>query len=894
MYAVSKKIFLALVVMTVVLTIGAWQATPVIPASQRGADSIEAPLFPGLTWSDLGVSSETIRTSINGDSFSLPGNRYEAQEHFLADTPLPQNLLEYYSNQQLGRTGWTSYDTFDTSDGVHYVFSNESGAYLSVEFLKCQDDAAKICIAVWLSNQGNHNAVAASAMASTQEQQAAASTFGKISPSNGTTNLNPVSVKLTWDAYSPSPDKYSYCVQEGSACATNDPDWTSTYDTNVTLSLGNNKTYYWQVKAITCVECTPKTVVYANGGTAWYFKTSSSSEVTILGNAGLPSAVLSYVVNGTNKTFTADSTGAYSFKVPYNWSGTVTPSKSGYMFTPSSATFTNLTASQTIQNFAATLAYTISGNAGKPGVTLSYTDIIAKTVVSDSNGNYTIAVPVGWTGSITPSLTNYTFSPTSRTYTNLAANQTGQNYTAALITYAISGNVGVGGVTLSYTDTTAKTVLSNGDGSYSLQVSNNWSGTVTPSHVCYTFTPLNKSYVGVTANQINQNYTSAFVSAAGCAEVNVKIAENTVGNFGLPSTASEATMFPGVTNGPVKVTGTTSIFTSQRAVYGNSFNELSGFPANQLTTDYWFPYYDDVNMSTWLMIGNPDPAQSAHVEVYIGNSSTPYTYDIPHGQSVLPKYKIAGGPVEVKSTNGVDIFTSQRAAYGNSFNELMGFPADQLTTNYWFPYYDDVNMSTWLMIGNPDPALTAHVEVYIGNSITPYRTYDIPHGESILPKYQIAGGPVQVKSTNGVDIFTSQRAAYGSSFNELMGFPANQLTTDYWFTYYDDVNMSTWLMIGNPDPALTAHVEVYIGNSITPYTYDIPHGQSVLPKYSIANGPVRVKSTNGVKIFTSQRVAYGSSFNELMGFPANKLTTSYWFTYYDDVSMSTWLMIGKP
>jgi hypothetical protein len=224
-----------------------------------------------------------------------------------------------------------------------------------------------------------------------------------------------------------------------------------------------------------------------------------------------------------------------------------------------------------------------------------------------------------------------------------------------------------------------------------------------------------------------------------------------------------------------------------------------GFPANQLATDYWFTYYDDVNMTTWLMIGNPDLSQSAHVEVYLGNGSTPdATYDIPHGQSVLPKYKVAVGPVRVRSTNGVPIFTSQRAAYGNSFNELMGFPADQLTTDYWFPYYDDGNMSTWLMIGNPDPSQSAHVEVYIGNGSTPDATYDIPHGQSVLPKYKIADGPVRVRSTNGVKIFTSERVAYGNSFNELMGFPADQLTTDYWFTYYDNVNMATWLMIGKP------------------------------------------------------------------------------------------------
>ncbi len=349
----------------------------------------------------------------------------------------------------------------------------------------------------------------------------------------------------------------------------------------------------------------------------------------------------------------------------------------------------------------------------------------------------------------------------------------------------------------------------------------------------------------------------------------------------------------------VKSTNGVPIFTSQRAAYGSSFNELMGFPANQLTTEYWYTYYDNIYMSTWLMIGNADPNNPAKVEVYIGNGTTPYaTYDIAVGQSIQPKYPgVANGPVRVKSTNGVKIFTSQRAAYGSSFNELMGFPANQLTTEYWYTYYDNIYMSTWLMIGNADPNNAAKVEVYIGNGTTPYATYDIAVGQSIQPKYPgVATGPVRVKSTNGVKIFTSQRAAYGSSFNELMGFPANQLTTEYWYTYYDNIYMSTWLMIGNADPNNPAKVEVYIGNGTAPYaTYDIAVGQSIQPKYpGVATGPVRVKSTNGVKIFTSQRAAYGSSFNELMGFPANQLTTEYWYTYYDNIYMSTWLMIGKP
>jgi hypothetical protein len=399
----------------------------------------------------------------------------------------------------------------------------------------------------------------------------------------------------------------------------------------------------------------------------------------------------------------------------------------------------------------------------------------------------------------------------------------------------------------------------------------------------------------------NGSYTSGETyTITKSADITVTLGNNpSQGPYNVPNVQSLALHYDGIAGGPVKVKSTGPVFTSQRAIYLSSFNELTGFPANQLTNDYWFTYYDDIYMTTYLMIGNPDPVKTAHVEVYIGSGSAPYkTYDILPGQSILPRYGIAGGPVRVKSTTpGVNIFTSQRATYGNSFNELMGFPANQLTNEYWFTYYDDIYMTTYLMIGNPDPVNTAHVEVYVGSGSAPYKTYDILPGQSILPRYGIAGGPVRVKSTTpGVNIFTSQRTAYGNSFNELMGFPANQLTNDYWYTYYDDSSMTTYLMIGNPDPVNTAHVEVYLGSGSTPYkTYDILPGQSILPRYGVAGGPLRVKCTTaGVDIFTSERVAYKSSFNELMGFPSSQLTNEYWYTYYDNIYMSTNLMVGTP
>ena len=158
--------------------------------------------------------------------------------------------------------------------------------------------------------------------------------------------------------------------------------------------------------------------------------------------------------------------------------------------------------------------YTISGNAGVAGATLSYTDGTAKTATADAAGLYSFQVARNWSGTVTPSKAGYTFQPASRTYTAITSNQTAQDYTATsnVITYTITGNAGVAGATLSYTDGTAKTVTADGTGSYTFQVSNGWSGTVTPTKTGYTFLPVNRVYTNVVTNQIAQNYTATLLT----------------------------------------------------------------------------------------------------------------------------------------------------------------------------------------------------------------------------------------------------------------------------------------------------------------------------------------------------------------------------------------------
>ena len=84
---------------------------------------------------------------------------------------------------------------------------------------------------------------------------------------------------------------------------------------------------------------------------------------------------------------------------------------------------------------AAPTTYQVSGTvtlsgAARSGVSFTATGGVSCTS-SDASGNYACTVPQGWTGTVTPSLSGYSFTPSSRSYSSVAANQTAQNYTAA-------------------------------------------------------------------------------------------------------------------------------------------------------------------------------------------------------------------------------------------------------------------------------------------------------------------------------------------------------------------------------------------------------------------------------------------------------------------------------
>lgn len=153
-------------------------------------------------------------------------------------------------------------------------------------------------------------------------------------------------------------------------------------------------------------------------------------------------AGVNVTLTGTqSSTAVTDSNGVYTFA---NLAGggnfTVTPTLAPYTFVPPSRTFNNLSANQAGADFTIE-TYTISGRVtdaagnGVAGTTVTISGSASATGTTNANGNYSfINFPQGANVTVTPSKTDvlltYSFTPASRSYTNLSASQTA-DFTAA-------------------------------------------------------------------------------------------------------------------------------------------------------------------------------------------------------------------------------------------------------------------------------------------------------------------------------------------------------------------------------------------------------------------------------------------------------------------------------
>jgi uncharacterized repeat protein (TIGR01451 family) len=122
-----------------------------------------------------------------------------------------------------------------------------------------------------------------------------------------------------------------------------------------------------------------------------------------------------------NLTAVADA--GYAFT---NWTGDVTSPPN-----PANPVAVTMNGNKSVTANYLQNEYMISGNAGVASATITYT---GGSTASDGTGFYSFIVLSGWSGTVTPTKTGYTFNPTNRPYTNVMAPQTNQDYIATPVT----------------------------------------------------------------------------------------------------------------------------------------------------------------------------------------------------------------------------------------------------------------------------------------------------------------------------------------------------------------------------------------------------------------------------------------------------------------------------
>jgi len=157
-----------------------------------------------------------------------------------------------------------------------------------------------------------------------------------------------------------------------------------------------------------------------------------------------------------------------------------------------------------------TLSGNIKNDQGKPlmGVTITAKNT---QIGTNAEGNFSVTLPLGWSGTITPQLGKHIFEPESVSIATAQGSLENINFVAKYIgTYFISGFINdISGqpVTQIPLEGFPQNVSTNELGYYVAEVPARWSGTITPILNGYEFNPTSLVIPEVRFNMIEQNFT---------------------------------------------------------------------------------------------------------------------------------------------------------------------------------------------------------------------------------------------------------------------------------------------------------------------------------------------------------------------------------------------------
>src|SRR5260221_39971 len=268
--------------------------------------------------------------------------------------------------------------------------------------------------------------------------------------------------------------------------------------------------------------------------------------VTVSGTTTASGAVfagVNFAASNGGTCTTSDSSGHYSCTVLQGWSGTVTPSFSGFTMTPASRDYTNVAANTTAQDYDASSTSQLAAAPTAVAVGGTVTATWSNVTSPSSNNVLRIAVPGGalvpgstLTGSAATSGSVPYVLPTSLaqgTYQLRLLASDGATLLAISNSFTVgppvtvSGTTTAGGAALARVNFTLSNggtcTTSNSSGQYSCTVLQGWSGTVTPSFSGFTMTPVSRDYTGVGANTTAQDYVASSTSPLAAAATAVAV-----------------------------------------------------------------------------------------------------------------------------------------------------------------------------------------------------------------------------------------------------------------------------------------------------------------------------------------------------------------------------------
>lgn len=302
--------------------------------------------------------------------------------------------------------------------------------------------------------------------------------------------------------------------------------------------------------------------------------------------------------NGTTvATATEDSTGSYSLPGIANGNYTLTPTKTGFTFSPVNQPITVNGANVTASVFTATqVTFTVSGTvtpaASGQGtiLTLSSNGTTVATATADNTGSYSLSGIANGSYTLTPTKSGFTFSPANQPITINGANVTASSFTATALTFSISGIItGAGGstVTLSQNGTTITSATADASGNYSFGNVANGTYTVTPSQSGFTFSPANQPATVNGGNVTGINFTA---TATG-----IKLVQGNVnGNEASGSSIAVSFASPNTPGNFLIVTGTAARPSTTLTIsdtLGNSYLPAFGpvtDPNQNVTAYIWY------------------------------------------------------------------------------------------------------------------------------------------------------------------------------------------------------------------------------------------------------------------------------------------------------------------